>query len=76
MIYRTLLVALVSVLAGCASSRQQLIDFEVIDGCVVRVKGISAEKAAQIDKGWTVRPECKVDFNSDLGQEVNDGKGK
>lgn len=66
MIYRILLGAMLSVcLAGCVS-QQSVGSVEIIEGCMVRINGISTTQADDIIKDWNIDPGCQVEVNTEI----------
>ena len=70
MLRATALALLVSVsLCGCTSSRETAASIEVIDGCMVKIVGISSERAGEITKSCDFDTNCELEVKSRLSGE-------
>ena len=64
--YALTLALLVSVgLGGCAS-RETMATIEVVDGCMVKIYGISSERAGEITKDWDFNTNCELEVKTIL----------
>lgn len=64
--FRTLLGAMLSVcLAGCISQKS-VATVEIVEGCMVRIEGISTTQADDIVKDWDIDPGCQVEVNTEV----------
>ena len=58
------LALLVSVIqCGCAS-RETMATIEVVDGCMVKIYGISSERAGEITKDWDFNTNCELEVKT------------
>ena len=44
----------------------------VVDGCMVGIKGISAERASEIVKSWNFGDDCAMKVNTESGEGAID----
>lgn len=72
---RTLLAAVSSALLLCTaacSTRNSGGEVMVVDGCMVGIKGISAERASEIVKSWDFGDDCAMKVNTESGEGAID----
>ena len=51
---------------GCASNHETLATIEVVDGCMVKIYGISSERAGEITKDWDFNTNCELEVKTRL----------
>jgi len=71
--YRALAFLLSVAVGGCASSQDSMATIEVIDGCMVKILGISSQRAGEITKDWDFNTNCELEVKSRLYTEEPDG---
>jgi len=53
---------------GCSlfqtSQKQDVAEVEIIDGCLVRIKGITAQTADHIIREWNINTNCEIDIKA------------
>jgi hypothetical protein len=60
-----MLAPLLACVSGCGlSSKKMVLDVEIIDGCVVRVKEAKVEEAGSILDNWTIGQNCTLNVGS------------
>ena len=75
MITRILMGALLSVcLSGCALSKQDIMEVEIVDGCMIKIRGVESIKSSEMERGWTVGEKCNLKMNVDLESRNADTK--
>ena len=62
-------ILLLGALMGGCGSQQTTASVEIIDGCIIRIEGLSSTQAHVIVKEWNIDPKCRVDVVTELNQE-------
>ena len=52
-------------LAGGCALQQVAGKIEIIDGCMVRIEGLSNTQADEIAKTWDIDPNCRVEVTTE-----------
>jgi hypothetical protein len=68
MCYPAAILMICALMVGCGS-QQTTASVEIIDGCIVRINGLSSTQAQVIVKEWNIDPNCTVDVVTELNQE-------
>jgi hypothetical protein len=63
--------ALMVCVGGC-SSKNAAGEITVVDGCMVDIRGISIDQAAEIVKTWDFGDDCELKVNSESGEGAID----
>ena len=58
------LCALIGLLAGCLPSQQGAATIMVVDGCMIKIDGVSAAQAGEITKSWDFDTNCELEVKS------------
>ena len=58
------LCALLTLSPGCSLHQQSVASIEILEGCLVRITGISNTQASEIVKTWDIDPDCQVEVNT------------